>query len=363
MGIRNRGAMGRQDAGKALLLEHAALEPGERMLDLGHGGDPLALNFADQAGIVSFVSPDIRAVRTCQREIDRQGTKSINAILDETLQEVPGRPFDVAVYEPVKWVAKGWVFKQIDETFQMLRVGGRFCISGRKDRGVESYKGRLETVFGNVDLVYKKGGNRCYRALKKNDLPGAEPVETCFTMEITDLPGGPYRLETRAGVFSRHGLDEGTRFLIETMKVGEADRVLDLGCGVGAIGLVAARLAHNGMAILLDADLRAVKCANRNLELNAVGNATVALSDAFEAVSEQTFDLILSNPPSHEGSTTGQAFVYGASRHLASDGQFLLVSTRGNPYRLQMVKQFECVEEIGTRGPYSVLRAGLPKRA
>ncbi len=333
------------------------------MLDLGRAGDPLALNFADQAGIVSFVSPDIRAVRTCQREMDRQGTKNINAILDDTLQEVPGRPFDVAVYEPVKWAAKGWVFKQIDETFRMLRVGGRFCISGRKDRGVESYKGRLEAVFGNVDLISKKGGNRCYRALKEKDLPCAEPVETRFTTEIADLPVGPYRLEVRAGVFSRDGLDEGTRFLIETMKVGEADRVLDLGCGAGSIGLVAARMAHNGEVTLLDVDLRAVRCASRNLELNAVENASVALSDAFEAVSGQTFDLILSNPPSHEGATTGRAFVRGAARHLASDGQFLVVSTRGNPYRLQMVKQFERVEEIGTRGPYSILRARHPKRA
>ncbi len=341
----------------------ASVKSEERVLDLGCRGRPLALNLYDQAGTVSFVSPDIRAVRRLRKEVDREGADNVRAVLEDALRQSPGAPFDLAIYEPVGWAAKGWVFKQIDEAFQALRGGGRFCLAGRKNRGVESYKARLEAVFGNVALVSKKGGVRCYVAWKERSSPAVAPVRTRLRVEIADLPGGPYRFDVEAGVFSRDGLDEGTRFLIETMAVGERDRVLDLGCGAGPVGVVAARMAREGCATLLDADLRAVRCASLNLALNNISNARVALSDAFEAVSGDAFDLILSNPPSHEGASTARAFVSGAARHLRSDGRFLVVSTRGHLYRSQMVKRFRKVEEMATRAPYSVLLAGHPKRA
>src|SRR5574341_1924221 len=56
----------------------------------------------------------------------------------------------------------------------------------------------------------------------------------------TTLRGRAWTFETASGVFARRGLDAGTRLLVETMRVGRADRILDLGCGYGAVGLVAA---------------------------------------------------------------------------------------------------------------------------
>lgn len=353
----------RGGAGGRLLVACASATSEERVLDLGCGGRPLALKLCDRAGTVSFVSPDVRAVRRLREEADRQGAGNVKAVLGDALRQSPDAPFDVAVYEPVRWAAKGWVFKQIDEAFQVLRRGGRLCLGGRKDGGVESYKARLEAVFGNAALVSKKGGVRCYVARKETPSPAVAPVETRLRVEIADLPGGPYRFDVEAGVFSRDGLDEGTRFLIETMAVGESDRVLDLGCGAGPVGVVAARMAHEGCATLLDADLRAVRCASLNVALNDISNARVALSDAFEAVSGDAFDLIVSNPPSHEGASTARAFVSGAARHLRSGGRFLVVSTRSHLYRSQMEKRFRKVEETAARAPYSVLLAADPKRA
>src|SRR5690348_4969259 len=86
-------------------------------------------------------------------------------------------------------------------------------------------------------------------------------------------------LETKAGVFSHRGVDAGSRLLIEAMRVSPTARVLDLGCGYGAIGIAAAKIAERGSATLVDSDIRATRLAERNLGLNAVTNAEVILGD------------------------------------------------------------------------------------
>jgi len=59
------------------------------------------------------------------------------------------------------------------------------------------------------------------------------------------------------GVFASHGLDPGTALLIENLTIGRADRVLDLGCGWGAVGVAAAKAARDGRVVLTEVNRRA----------------------------------------------------------------------------------------------------------
>src|SRR2546430_12058929 len=109
--------------------------------------------------------------------------------------------------------------------------------------------------------------------------------------------GFDLHLETQAGIFAHRGLDAGTRLLIETMRVSPTARVLDLGCGYGAIGIVAAKLAGRGSAVLVDSDIRATRLAERNLGLNGVTNAEVILGDGVRDLPRRSrFDVVASNP-------------------------------------------------------------------
>ena len=76
-----------------------------------------------------------------------------------------------------------------------------------------------------------------------------------------------------AGVFSREAVDRGTHLLIDALDLGPKARILDLGCGYGAIGIVASRLTEGGHTILTDVNRRAVALARANLTANGITNA------------------------------------------------------------------------------------------
>ncbi|MDR7568114.1 MAG: methyltransferase, partial [Armatimonadota bacterium] len=67
--------------------------------------------------------------------------------------------------------------------------------------------------------------------------------------------------ETDRGVFSHGAVDRGTRLLLEALEVRPEDEILDVGCGYGVIGLVAAAQASRGRAVLVDINERAVALA------------------------------------------------------------------------------------------------------
>lgn len=139
------------------------------------------------------------------------------------------------------------------------------------------------------------------------------------------LRGRAWTFQTAGGVFARRGVDAGTRLLIETMRVGRADRVLDLGCGYGPIGLVAASLAPRGRVWLIDANQRAVALARANAEENGVGNVQALVGDGAVAFRDNSVDLVVTNPPIRAGRRVVSEFVDNAWRVLRPGGRFYLV--------------------------------------
>jgi 16S rRNA (guanine1207-N2)-methyltransferase len=117
----------------------------------------------------------------------------------------------------------------------------------------------------------------------------------------TNLRGKTLRFVTDAGVFSKAGIDYGSRVLIETIELASDAHVLDVGCGYGPIGITAAALVPHGHVTMIDINERAVELSRENAKLNGAANVTVLQSDLFEAVQDQTFDVILSNPPIRAG--------------------------------------------------------------
>ncbi|HXQ79099.1 MAG TPA: methyltransferase [Thermoplasmata archaeon] len=156
-----------------------------------------------------------------------------------------------------------------------------------------------------------------------------------------------------SGIFASHGIDPGTALLIENLDLRPTDRVLDLGCGWGAVGVAAAKSAPDGRVILTDVNRRAARLARENLDRNRVRNAEVRVGSLFEPVSEETFDVIATNPPFHAGRPLVLKLLSGTPTHLVSEGRLVLVG-KGS----QGIRFYQEWLEAHWPGPVSVLGRG-----
>jgi 16S rRNA (guanine1207-N2)-methyltransferase len=180
------------------------------------------------------------------------------------------------------------------------------------------------------------------------------PNETIFEQ----LRGFDLRFETQAGVFSHRELDSGTRMLIEAMRISPTAHVLDVGCGYGAIGIVAAKLAPQGHVTLIDSDIRATRLSERNIALNHIENAEVVLGDGFRDLAPKThYDVIVSNPPTHSGREVLDDMVAGAYKALRPRGQLFLVINRLLSLRREVEQVFGNTETAGREKGFVVIRA------
>jgi len=172
------------------------------------------------------------------------------------------------------------------------------------------------------------------------------------------LRGFDLRLATQPGVFSAHGVDAGTALLIEAMRVSPTARVLDLGCGYGVIGIVAAKLATRGRVTLVDCDIRAARLAERNLALNGVENAEVVLGDGVhELPPKARFDVVVSNPPTHGGREVLEDFVHGAYKVLRPRGTLYFVFNRLPSLLREIEATFGNAEVVERSAGYMLVRA------
>ncbi|GAB6992504.1 class I SAM-dependent methyltransferase [Paenibacillus pini] len=174
------------------------------------------------------------------------------------------------------------------------------------------------------------------------------------------LRGEKYRFISDAGVFSKKGVDFGSKVLIEAMDIPVNADVLDLGCGYGPIGLSAARLAHKGHVIMLDVNSRAVQLAKENANLNGIHNVTILESDLFDAVEGKLFDVVLTNPPIRAGKETVHAIFEQAWEHLRDNGSIWVViqKKQGAPSaKTKLESLFGKVEEVTKDKGYRIFKA------
>ena len=163
---------------------------------------------------------------------------------------------------------------------------------------------------------------------------------------------------TDAGVFSRDGLDRGTEVLLNALPP-LSGRVLDLGCGWGAVGVALGKANPALEIVMTDVNARAAELSRRNARDNGV-TATVVQGDGFEAVTGR-FDAIVTNPPIR----AGKAVIYGlferARNYLSPGGALYIVirKQQGAPSALKFLKErYASVEILDREAGFWVLRAG-----
>ncbi|MFC5653014.1 class I SAM-dependent methyltransferase [Paenibacillus solisilvae] len=176
----------------------------------------------------------------------------------------------------------------------------------------------------------------------------------------TTLRGHKMRFNTDSGVFSKTGIDFGSRVLIEALDLDDAAQVLDVGCGYGPIGITAAMLASKGHVTMIDINERAIELALENAKLNGVSNVSVLQSDLFERVSDLKFDVIITNPPIRAGKEVVHRIFEDGEKLLRPGGSMWVViqKKQGAPSALAKLESlFAKVEEVTKDKGYRIFRA------
>lgn len=138
--------------------------------------------------------------------------------------------------------------------------------------------------------------------------------------------GHKFEFEVAETLFSTFDIDHGTDILIRSIVAQNPKTILDLGCGYGPLGIILAKTNPQAQVTLVDRDLLAVRYANINITKNNVSNAKAIGSVGMEEVSDQTFDLIVSNIPAKIGDEAiAEEFIQNPIKHLNSGGELWVV--------------------------------------
>ena len=136
----------------------------------------------------------------------------------------------------------------------------------------------------------------------------------------TELKNVPLCFETASGLFSPNFVDAGTLAMLSAVEFVQEDRVLDLGCGYGPVGILAARLIGEEKVIMCDLSDDAIQYAKRNAVRNGVGDVEIRKSDGLTEITERNFTKILSNPPYHTDFSVAKHFIEDGYQRLAWGG-------------------------------------------
>lgn len=149
-------------------------------------------------------------------------------------------------------------------------------------------------------------------------LPSNVVKTTCFVL------GKKFNFFTDNGVFSKTGLDFGSRLLLESIPLEEVGaKVLDMGCGYGVLGIVINKVT-NASVDMVDVNLRAMHLAKRNVVENDCDRIQVFESNCYDNVTSK-YSTIITNPPIRAGKKVVYQIVMNAKEYLEEDGTLFLV--------------------------------------
>ena len=148
-----------------------------------------------------------------------------------------------------------------------------------------------------------------------------------------------YSVYSDNGVFSKDKFDYGTRLLLDSIDISKlSGNVLDLGCGIGVVGIILGTINKNINIDMIDINERAISLVRDNLTLNKV-KANVFSSDVYSNVNKK-YDYIITNPPIRAGKEVVRKFLLGGYDYLNDNGILYFVMRKDHGVK-SMIKELE----------------------
>ena len=154
-------------------------------------------------------------------------------------------------------------------------------------------------------------------------------------------------------VFSPNSVDVGTKAMLSFVNLQPSDKVLDLGCGSGVVGIWVAKQIGAFSVTMTDIHPKAIQCSRENAIRNQVSEGiTIVLGDALMEIPDADYTLILSNPPYHVDFSVPKQFIEQGYKKLAMCGRMLMVVKRKDWYQNKLTTVFGGVKVYEKDGYY-----------
>jgi 16S rRNA (guanine1207-N2)-methyltransferase len=324
-----------------------------RLLCLEANYGVVGVALANRAAAVHMTESSARAGELCKRNAAENGVDASTTLVADV--SALADSFDTVAYAPKPYMPLSVGSQRIAGALSLLEPGGSLHVAASKRTGLARYEGTLNELAASVERIAQRGDHVLLEATRPRSFD--PPTYVSPRTIRPQIDGVTLSLVTVPGLFSPSGLDDGTRLLVETATFEDGETVLDLACGYGAIGTYAGRVA-NCEVWLSDDDRVATSCAECSLHASDV-DGTVVTADCVEGVAGETFDRVVSNPPTHAGSGVLSELFAGAGDVLVPDGELTVVHHHELDLR-PYLERFDATERRRTDGDHVVVRASGP---
>jgi 16S rRNA (guanine1207-N2)-methyltransferase len=323
---------------------------------------PLAVVLGSPAEVVNLLSAlpgveavcyqmDLHQLERVQEGLAGAGITTARVAALPDLWDLPAE-FASAVFMAARGGERELKIDMVEQGFHVLRPGGIFVVWSSYEED-PFFPGLLKKVFGRPH-EHRAEPDTVLWCARQGDRPRRRH-EVTFHARLGE--GLSLTFVSRPGVFSYGRLDDGARALAEVGDVRPGDRVLDVGCGTGAVGVLAARRAGpEGFVAFVDSNVRAVALAEHNARANGVEDFQAVATSRVDGLAEGSFDVALANPPYFANSSIARLFIERSRELLKPDGRFFLVTRQPNVVAEPVGETFGRVIALERRG-YTILSA------
>lgn len=173
---------------------------------------------------------------------------------------------------------------------------------------------------------------------------------------LVQIKGHDFSFWTDSGVFSKKGLDFGTRTLLDAfLEENRSGNVLDFGCGYGPIGIAISALTDS-IVTMIDINQRSIEMAEKNAIQNNV-SVTIKESNFYENI-ESTYDYIVTNPPIRVGKESLYHILINAKDYLNDGGElwFVIHKDQGAKTTARDMETYYHVEIVTKNKGFYIIR-------
>ncbi|MCO4759101.1 MAG: methyltransferase [Oceanospirillaceae bacterium] len=270
----------------------------------------------------------------------------------------PEDQFDLVLIKVPKSLAM--LEDQLHRLRPHLKEGSRVIASGMV-KGIHTSTLKLfEKLIGETQTsLARKKARLIFPQVDCNITPTASPYPSSYVLE-----NSVHRIYNHAGVFSRDSLDIGTRFFLSHLPTDDRyQQIVDLGCGNGVVGLMAAEKNPAAELTFVDESFMAVASAKLNFEtaFSDTRTARFTATDCLQGVPRNSADLVLNNPPFHQQTVVGTHIANQMFREsrtvLREGGELWVIGNRHLGYHITLKKLFGNCETVASNKKFVILRA------